>query len=273
MKATIAWFARNSVAANLLMLAMLAAGLLALPNLRQQVFPEMQLAIITVTVPYRGASPEEVEGAVCIRVEERLQGIEGIRRLLCSADEGVGVVTAELSSWADSDQVHDDIQTEVDAIDTFPAETERPLIRQAVIRNQVLSLAVAGDLEERDLRAIGRQVRDEIADLPEVFRRHLDGVVGRIEEEADAETCRVMDLSSPYDLLGLYRGIDVGHKEQSGIAPLNDTIFLYRKPILLYRLETGETLADVVQHVLIHEIGHHFGLSDDDMERIERSGD
>ena len=168
MKAAIAWFARNSVAANLLMLAMLAAGLLALPNLRQQVFPEMQLAMITVTVPYRGASPEEVEEAVCIRVEERLQGIEGIRRLLCSADEGVGVVTAELSSWADSDQVHDDIQTEVDAIDTFPAETERPLIRQAVIRNQVLSLAVAGDLEERDLRAIGRQVRDEIADLPEV---------------------------------------------------------------------------------------------------------
>ena len=112
-----------------------------------------------------------------------------------------------------------------------------------------------------------------VADLPEVFRRHLDGVVIRVEELADDETCRVMNLDSPYNLLGLYRGIDVGHKEQAGIAPLNDTIFLYRRPILLYRLETGEPLADVVQHVLIHEIGHHFGLSDDDMERIEQSAD
>ncbi len=124
-----------------------------------------------------------------------------------------------------------------------------------------------------DAEAFEAFAHSVIADLPEVFRRHLDGVVIQIEEEADAETCRVMDLSSPYDLLGLYRGIDVGHKEQAGIAPLNDTIFLYRKPILLYRLETGDTLADVVRHVLIHEIGHHFGLSDDDMERIERSGD
>jgi predicted Zn-dependent protease with MMP-like domain len=112
-----------------------------------------------------------------------------------------------------------------------------------------------------------------LADLPEVFRRHLDNVVIRIDELPDEDTMRVMGLASPYDLLGLYRGIDVGHKEQAGVAPLNDTIFLYRKPILLYRVETGETLAAVVRHVLIHEIGHHFGLSDDDMDRIERSAD
>lgn len=112
-----------------------------------------------------------------------------------------------------------------------------------------------------------------VSNLPEVFRRHLDGVVIRIEELPDEETIRIMDLGSPYDLLGLYRGIDVGHKEQSGVAPLNDTIFLYRQSILLYRLETGQRLDAVVQHVLIHEIGHHFGLSDDDMDRIERSAD
>ncbi len=98
-------------------------------------------------------------------------------------------------------------------------------------------------------------------------------VVIRIEELPDEETIRIMDLGSPYNLLGLYRGIDVGHKEQSGVAPLNDTIFLYRQSILLYRLETGQPLNAVVQHVLIHEIGHHFGLSDDDMDRIERSAD
>lgn len=124
-----------------------------------------------------------------------------------------------------------------------------------------------------DAQAFEAFANSVVAELPDVFRRHLDSVVIRIEEVPDAETIRVMDLGSPFDLLGLYRGIDVGHKEQAGPAPLNDTIFLYRKPILLYRLETGQPLDAVVRHVLIHEIGHHFGLSDDDMHRIEESAD
>ena len=127
--------------------------------------------------------------------------------------------------------------------------------------------------EPPDAAAFEAFANKVVSELPEVFRRHLDGVVIRIEDLPDDETIRVMDLGSPYDLLGLYRGIDVGHKEQAGVAPLNDTIFLYRKSILLYRLETGQRLDAVVQHVLIHEIGHHFGLSDDDMDRIERSAD
>ncbi|MEM9684475.1 MAG: metallopeptidase family protein [Pseudomonadota bacterium] len=127
--------------------------------------------------------------------------------------------------------------------------------------------------EPPDAEAFAAFANSVVADLPDVFRRHLEPVVIRIEEVPDADTIRVMNLGSPYDLLGLYRGIDVGHKEQAGPAPLNDTIFLYRKPILLYRLETGQPLDAVVRHVLIHEIGHHFGLSDDDMHRIEDSAD
>ena len=80
-----------------------------------------------------------------------------------------------------------------------------------------------------------------------------------------------MELETPFDLLGLYRGVDIGHKSTSTIANDVDMIFLYRRPLLDYWCETGEDLTQLVRHVLIHEIGHHFGLSDDDMERIEDS--
>jgi predicted Zn-dependent protease with MMP-like domain len=105
--------------------------------------------------------------------------------------------------------------------------------------------------------------------LPDGFVRHIRNVVIRVEEFPDEETEREMELQSPFDLLGLYRGIDLAHKSSSDPAPMPDMIFLYRRPILDYWCETAEDLAHVVRHVLIHEIGHHFGLSDDDMEAIE----
>ena len=105
--------------------------------------------------------------------------------------------------------------------------------------------------------------------LPRRFRRELDGVVIRVDEFPDAETVAAMRLAGPFDLLGLYRGVDIGHKSTGSIVHDVDMIFLYRRPILAYCAETGEDPAAVVRHVLIHEIGHHFGFSDADMERIE----
>ena len=107
------------------------------------------------------------------------------------------------------------------------------------------------------------------AALPADFRRHADGVVIAIRDFPDAETLAQMGCSTRWDLLGLYSGIAVGEKEAGYVAPAPDRIFLYARPIEAYAAETGERLADVVRHVLIHEIGHHFGLSDADMERIE----
>lgn len=166
MKAAIAWFARNSVAANLLMLVIVVGGLLSLPRVKMEIFPTVEADLVIVTVPYRGASPAEVENGVCIRVEERIQGIEGIERLNCTASEGAGVVMAEVHSWADTDAVLDDIKTEVDAIDTFPAETEKPTIKRATMRARVINVAVYGDVDERTLREYGQKVRDDIAELP-----------------------------------------------------------------------------------------------------------
>ena len=105
--------------------------------------------------------------------------------------------------------------------------------------------------------------------LPTEFRRHVEDVAIRVEDFPDEDTEREMGLESPFDLLGLYRGVSLAHKSHSDPAPMPDMIFLYRRPILDYWCETGEDLVHVVRHVLIHEIGHHFGFSDDDMEAIE----
>jgi predicted Zn-dependent protease with MMP-like domain len=105
--------------------------------------------------------------------------------------------------------------------------------------------------------------------IPRRLKRHLGPLVIRVEEFPDEETEEEMGLESPFDLLGLYRGVALPHKSVTAPGGEIDMVFLYRRPILDYWCETGEDLAHVVRHVLIHEIGHHFGFSDDDMERLE----
>lgn len=111
--------------------------------------------------------------------------------------------------------------------------------------------------------------RAQLKRIPARLRRHIDGVVVRVDEFPDLETEREMDLESPFDLLGLYRGVSLDRRSVSDTPDDVDMIFLYRRPILDYWCETGEPLVRVVRHVLVHEIGHHFGLSDEDMQRIE----
>ena len=120
-----------------------------------------------------------------------------------------------------------------------------------------------------DLAEMDAIARDALATIPDELRRHLDGVVIRIEDFPDASTEREMGLDSPFDLLGLYRGVSLDRKSVTETPEDVDMIFLYRRPILDYWCETSEDLAHVVRHVMIHEIGHHFGFSDDDMQRIE----
>jgi predicted Zn-dependent protease with MMP-like domain len=108
-----------------------------------------------------------------------------------------------------------------------------------------------------------------LATIPEELKRHLGAVVIRIEEFPDAETEEEMGLESPFDILGLYRGVALPHQSVSSPRAGIDMIFLYRRPILDYWCETGEDLYSIVRHVVIHEVGHHFGFSDEDMERLE----
>jgi len=175
MNRAIAWFAANSVASNLLLLLVTVGGLITLPRVTQEVFPEISTDTISITVPYPGAAPAEIEEGICIRVEEQLQGIDGIKRLTSTAAEGSGVVTAELTSDADSSRVLDDIKTRIDAIDTFPEEAEKPVVEEVLLRLQLLNVAVSGDADERSLKRIGQRVRDEIAALPGVTHVQLGG--------------------------------------------------------------------------------------------------
>ena len=167
------WFARNSVAANLLMVLIMAGGLMTVAGLKQEVFPEFSLDMVTVQVPYLGAAPEEVEEAVCVRIEEAILGLDGIEQITSTANEGMGTVMVELELGAEVGRVLDDIKARVDAIDTFPEETEKPIIREITNRQQVISVAIWGNADERTLWHLGDQVRDEISALPGITQVEL----------------------------------------------------------------------------------------------------
>ena len=122
-----------------------------------------------------------------------------------------------------------------------------------------------------DADAIEALARAAIARLPDVFRAHLDDVVLRIEDFADEETLDALSIDDPFALSGLYRGRPVGEKSSYDSGALPDMIFLYRRALLDEWVEGGETLETLVSHVLVHEVGHHFGLSDADMHALEEA--
>lgn len=113
--------------------------------------------------------------------------------------------------------------------------------------------------------------REALMAIPQELRRYAGDIAIRVDDFPDDQTLEAMDLESPFDLLGLYQGVDLTRRGISDQPEEVDMIFLYRRPILDYWCESEEDLTRIVRHVLIHEIGHHFGLSDEDMERIEQS--
>jgi predicted Zn-dependent protease with MMP-like domain len=119
------------------------------------------------------------------------------------------------------------------------------------------------------LAEIEEMAREALKTIPEELLRHTRDVVIRVDDFPDERTEKEMGLETPFDLLGLYRGVPIGDKGAGYTAHDVDMIFLYRRPLLDYWCEMEEELVGLIRHVMIHEIGHHFGLSDDDMERIE----
>lgn len=176
MNRAIDWFARNSVAANLMLVLIFAGGALSLFNIKKEVFPEFTADTISVSVVYLGAAPEEVEEGVCLRIEEALQGIEGIKRIRSTAAEGAGTVIIEVEHGSKTQKVLDDVKSRVDAIDTFPEQTEKPVVQELLFRSQVINIAVSGDADERTLKLLGERVRDEILDLPDISQVELTNV-------------------------------------------------------------------------------------------------
>lgn len=165
-KGIISWFARNSVAANLLMWILIIGGLFGAASIQKQVFPNFELNNIIVRVPYLGAAPQEVEEGVIIKIEEAIENLEGIKKVTSTATEGSARVTIEVEDEYDPQIVLDEVKVQVDAIPTFPANTEKPVIYRQKATQDVLWVSVYGEATERELKEYAKDLRDEIADLP-----------------------------------------------------------------------------------------------------------
>jgi multidrug efflux pump subunit AcrB len=168
--------AGNHVAANLLMMVFIVGGLLMAFSITQQVFPEIEMDQVMVSVVYPGAGPEEIEDGIILKVEENLSGIAGIKEIRSMASEGVGSVSAEVLRGEDVDLVLQDIKAEVDRITTFPEEAEKPVISKLMNRFEVISLVVYGDMPERSLREYAEAFRDELLAMPQITQAELGGV-------------------------------------------------------------------------------------------------
>jgi len=192
----IAWFAHNSVAANLLMICLLAGGLFTALTITKEIQPRIETNYVTVSVPYRGGTPRDVEQGVLIKIEEAIQDLEGLREIISTAREGSGTVTVEVDADYDVLEVLDNIKGRVDSISTFPAETERPTYQRNTWSQEVIWVSVFGDVDQRTLKEAARQIRDDITALPSVTRADLTGALPyEIGIEVQEETLRAYDMT------------------------------------------------------------------------------
>jgi multidrug efflux pump subunit AcrB len=174
-KGLIAWFARNSVAANLLMAIILVAGVASLFTIKKQIFPEIVLEQVNIRVPYLGAAPQEVETGVIDKIEESLRGVNGIKRIRSTAVEGLATVRAEIASNYDIQEVMDEIKTQVSAISSLPEQTEKPVVYRVRFQSDVMWLSLYGDADERSLKELAKDVRDELKKQPGISKVEVVG--------------------------------------------------------------------------------------------------
>lgn len=172
----IRWFARNGVAANLLMLVIVLGGLASIYSIKVELFPQFSLDRVLVSVPFRGASPEEVEEQIVKRIEEEIQDVEGIKEIISTAVEGLGSVSVEVEKGYDPQQLTDDIKSRVDAISTFPVDAERPIVQEILIKREVMGVVLYGDADERTLKELAERAREDILALPGITQVEVDSV-------------------------------------------------------------------------------------------------
>lgn len=206
----ISWFARNSVAANLLMVSIILGGIFSINSgVRLEVFPPSDLDRITVTVPLRGATPEDIELGVAVRIEEAIQDLEGIDRIVSRSVEGRTSVQIEIDQSYDARQILDDVKSRVDAINTFPADTEKPVLSLNIRRWGVIDVVVAGAYSEDEIRRFAEQVRDELLRIDGITQAELDSVRRyEIAIEASPDRLREFDVTLA-DIARAIRGSSV----------------------------------------------------------------
>lgn len=196
-KGLLAWFAGNTVTANLIMVFLIVGGLIIASRMNTDTFPEIDPGTISVSVPYPGATPSEVEDAITRRIEEAVTGIEGVKRVRSTASEGLGSIVLELRDFVDPQIIKDDVQSAVDQISQFPPQNaEDPQIVVAEAGSVMMRLAVFGDVPEFDLRRITREVEDDLLSVEGITLTALAGARSyEISIEVSEERLRQYQLS------------------------------------------------------------------------------
>jgi multidrug efflux pump subunit AcrB len=194
----IAWMATNSIAANLVMIVLIAGGLLFSTQVTQEVFPEFELDQVVVRVPYPGASPAEVEQGILLAIEDQVSGVDGVKKITSQAVEGVGTVNIELVVGSNRSQALQDVKNEVDRITTFPVEAEEPVVSLAERPTKVMSVLVHGDAPEGSLRSLTERVRDALLAHEDITIAELGAAKGyEIAVEIPSEQLRAFGLTLP----------------------------------------------------------------------------
>ena len=172
----IAYMASNGVAANLFMFAILAAGLVSLPGLERESWPTLAFNHIEVSIPYPGATPEEVEESIIVKVEEQVSSLDGVRAVKSTAAPGIASVRIEVKSGTDIPRAIDEVESAVSRIETFPVGARRPEITEMTSRQSIIRLVAYGDIPERALKELAYQIEDELASLPTVSLVETSGI-------------------------------------------------------------------------------------------------
>ncbi len=192
----IAFMARNGVAANIIMIFMIIAGLFSFSSIGQEVFPETSLDTVSVTVAYPGATPKEVEESIIQRIEEAVEAIEGVKKITSTASEGSGTVNVELELGVDIAVALDEVKSEVDQIDTFPADAEEPNVRELTTRQVVMKIALFGDVPERTLKETAYSLEEAISGLDDVSYVQTSAVRDyQIYADISQDELRALNLS------------------------------------------------------------------------------
>ncbi len=196
MKRVIAAFARNTVFANIVLVLIFLAGGIAVMSMIRVNFPEFSLDMITISVPYPGADPEEVEEGISRKIEEALEGLEGMKQYTTQSSENVGTAIIEVKENYDIDEVLDRVRTKVSSISTFPVDAEKPVITELILKDPVMLLYLSGDMSERRIKEWSEKIKDEIQLLPEVSHVQIFGARGyEINIEVSEERLREYGLT------------------------------------------------------------------------------
>ena len=196
-KGILAWFARNHVAANLLMVAVVAVGLVAAMRIKQEVYPSFETDTVRVSMQYRGASPDEVETSIVLPIEAELRGMELVQRTVAVAREGGATVTVEVNPGFDRNRALQEVTAAVQRVSLFPDEAEPPTIALGTGRRRgVMSIAVYGDLDERTLVDFARQLQDGLLADPDIALVEISGMrEPEINIEIPQEKLRALGLT------------------------------------------------------------------------------